>query len=110
MDSYVAHAMPPFLGQGANAAIQDSRALAVAIAKIGTDYDKLDKALKTYQEERKGVVEAILRTSGLLGYLETQKGPLGMAVRNNLFRAMGVFGLPGKVLVQSAVPRVDLEW
>lgn len=98
--------MPPFLGQGANQAIQDAQALAVSLSKIGQEYDLLDDALNAYQSLRKGPVQAILEGSRLIGNLETQSGLIGMAIRDNLFRVAGFTGAVGQTFLQSATPRV----
>lgn len=103
-----AHAMPPFLGQGANQAIQDARALAVALSRIGIDTDGLGQALDQYEGIRKGPVEVIMESSRLVGNLETQQGPLGRALRNNLFRIAGITGAAGQAFTQAATPRVDM--
>lgn len=100
--------MPPFLGQGANQAIQDARALAISLSRIGQEYDALDDALNAYQNLRKGPVRAILESSRLVGNLETQGGLVGMAIRDNLFRAAGFSGAAGQTLLQAATPRVEM--
>jgi salicylate hydroxylase len=36
-----AHAMPPFMGQGANQAMQDAYCLANKLSQVGTQYDSI---------------------------------------------------------------------
>lgn len=103
----LAHAMPPYLGQGANQAVQDAQALALAIAKIGVEDDGLATALQQYEAVRKKRAESILLTSEAIGWVETQGGIIGTALRNNLFRVLGSFGVPGRVFLKSSLPHVD---
>lgn len=103
-----AHAMPPFLGQGANQAIQDAHALAVAITQIGKTYPGLSDALWQYENLRKGPTAALMQSSRVIGLLETQGGLIGSGVRNGIFRLAGLTGAVGQSFVQSATPRVPL--
>lgn len=48
-----AHAMPPFLGQGANQAIQDAYCLARELAALDGKHASLDEALASYESTRK---------------------------------------------------------
>lgn len=102
-----AHAMPPFLGAGAGQAIQDAHALATEIAKIGNTHKDLKTAVKCYESSRQPATNAILQTSRLIGFLETQGG-IGAVARNNLFRILNKTGIAGKVYVTSATPTVEL--
>jgi 2-polyprenyl-6-methoxyphenol hydroxylase-like FAD-dependent oxidoreductase len=102
-----AHAMPPFLGAGAGQAIQDGHALATAIARIGDTHKDLCAAVKSYEKSRQPATNAILQTSRLIGFLETQGG-LGAKARNVLFRALNVTGVAGQVYVTSATPTIDM--
>lgn len=100
--------MPPFLGQGANQAIQDAYALAISLAGIGTSFKDLSEALQAFEAVRKVPTNAILQTSRVAGFLETRGGFVGMAARNNLFRILGVTGIVGQTFIQSATPRVPM--
>lgn len=102
-----AHAMPPFLGAGAGQAIQDAHALAAAIAEIGDTHEDLCAAVKSYEKSRQPATNAILETSRLIGFLETQGG-LGAKARNALFRILNKTGVAGKVYVTSATPTIKL--
>lgn len=102
-----AHAMPPFLGAGAGQAIQDAHALSTEISKIGNIHKDLRAAVKAYECSRLKATSAILQTSRLIGYLETQGG-LGAVARNNLFRILNKTGIAGKVFVTSATPTITL--
>merc|ERR1711937_805178 len=67
-----AHAMPPFLGQGANQAIQDGYCLALQLAKLLTgERESLEDALAKYESLRKLPTIALLANSAFLGEVET---------------------------------------
>jgi len=100
-----AHAMPPFMGQGANQAIQDSFCLATSLGKIGKDFETLGDAINYYESRRQPPTSAIMQVSRLNGFIETQGGA-GSVLRNLLFKTLGVVGIPGQIFVQNAVPRV----
>lgn len=100
-----AHAMAPFLGQGANQGIQDAYALAKQVSLIGEKHENLQQALKNYERLRKPPTSAIMQTSKVVGFLETQGG-VGQVVRNSLLRSMHAIGLVGKAFVNAALPRV----
>mmetsp|Transcript_66685 Transcript_66685/g.124551 ORF Transcript_66685/g.124551 Transcript_66685/m.124551 type:complete len:500 (+) Transcript_66685:49-1548(+) len=105
-----AHAMPPFLGQGANQAVQDAVCLARSLAAI--DFAKgecsssvVNEALERYTGQRRLPVGFLAFESNFLGQLETLPGPLGAQVRNNLFRLFGSSGVAGLVFMNGAVAR-----
>lgn len=107
-----AHAMPPFLGQGANQAIQDAVCLARWMRKAkssalaNTDQNAtLDVALWGYESQRQGPVAALSFSSGFLGQVETLPGELGAFVRNNFFRLTGALGVAELVFLNGAVVR-----
>lgn len=104
-----AHAMAPFLAQGANQAIQDAQCLALAVSRIGEgkQHATLGDALRFYQNIRKPPTDALIRTSGLLGWIETLGGFFGTTFRNTAFFVAGVLGTPAEVFVRSALPRVE---
>ena len=93
------------MASGANQGIQDAYALAKELSKIGHEHRTLDDALEEYQNMRKTATAAIMRSSTLVGNLETQKG-LGRVVRNTLFRIAGSVGIVGKAFINAAAPRV----
>lgn len=101
-----AHAMPPFLGQGANQAIQDAHTLAVEVASIGRTNLDLSHALRQYESVRRGPTSALMQSSRIIGFLETQRGPVGNRIRDTLFRVAGKVGAVGQTFVQSATPRI----
>jgi len=100
-----AHAMPPFLGQGANQAMQDAYCLASNLAEIGKKHASLPDALKAYERRRKPPTTRIMLNSWILGNLETQTG-LGASFRDNFFTATGALGVAEKVFLDGAVPKV----
>jgi salicylate hydroxylase len=103
-----AHAMPPFLGAGANAAIQDAHALAQAIASIGNKHATLTDALRAYDHARRAPTTAVMQSSRLIGAIETLGGTSGMLLRNNMFRFLSRSGIATKVFLTSAVPTMEL--
>lgn len=84
-----AHAMAPYLGQGANQAIQDAHALALALSRLGKSNDSVMEALQQYESIRRAPTEAIVRSSWAVGWLETQQGLTGMWLRDKLFTFAG---------------------
>lgn len=101
-----AHAMSPFLGAGANAAIQDAHALATALSDIGRESPSLGDALMKYENSRLARTAAIMRSSKLIGLMETQGGALGVAARNNLLRFISQTGIASRTYLESALPTV----
>lgn len=101
-----AHAMSPFLGAGANAAIQDAHALATALTAIGQDCENLSEALVKYERSRLSRTTAIMRSSKLIGFVETQGGPTGVPLRNNLLRLLSRTGIAAQTYLESALPTV----
>jgi len=100
-----AHAMPPFLGQGANQAVQDAYCLAEAIAAIGSSHPDLSAALRSYQNQRQPPTTRIMLNSWLIGKLETQAGP-GAEFRNGVFSVLGKLGIAKQVFLDGALPKV----
>jgi salicylate hydroxylase len=101
----VAHAMPPFLGQGANQAIQDSYALARALSRVGTDYADMRSALSAYETCRIPPTRSLMLQSRIIGNLDTQHG-IGAVFRNNLFRVLSASGVMEAQYLNSALPIV----
>ena len=102
-------AMPPFLGQGANQALQDSYTLASKIhdynCKIKTEPADLRTSLKEYETIRWLPTTSITIKAALLGYLEV--GPsLLSKFRDAFFFVMGKAGVAKKVFLSSANPKM----
>lgn len=117
--SIEAHAMAPFLGQGANQAIQDAYVLAAALASIGgkgngkrsanQSVSRLEstlQAIKVYEDIRRGPTQALVRSSRGVGLLETQGGVIGTTFRNNAFAFAGGTGLLQAAFLSAADPRM----
>jgi 2-polyprenyl-6-methoxyphenol hydroxylase-like FAD-dependent oxidoreductase len=86
-----AHAMTPFLGQGACQAIEDGVVLAAACA----DSTTVEEALTRYDRERGPRTRSVARASRLAGRTgHALRDPVAVAVRNALLRAV-----PTKVAV-----------
>ena len=104
-----AHAMPPFLGQGANQAIQDAYCLANELAAVGPGqggkHADVKAALGAYERSRKPVTSLIMLESRFLGFLETQSG-LGGLARDAFFFTTDKLGVAKQVFLKGAVPRV----
>lgn len=101
-----AHAMAPYLGQGANQAIQDAHVLACTIANIGTDFHDLTDALHKYEQARRPTTMNISRSSSITGLVETQKGRLGTFGRDTLLTIAGATGAIERALIIAFLPRV----
>ena len=103
-----AHAMPPFLGQGANQAMQDAYVLAKCLSSFGPDIkdpNTRNEALQTYSNTRRPPTEAIMNASRFVGALETGKGPVSL-FRDVAFFVAGTFGITGKIFLSGAMPRL----
>jgi len=103
-----AHAMPPFLGQGANQAMQDAYVLAKCLSTCGADLKnpaKVNEALQSYSTTRRPPTEAIMNASRFVGALETGKGPVSL-FRDLAFFVAGKFGITGKIFLSGATPRL----
>mmetsp|Transcript_17389 Transcript_17389/g.20053 ORF Transcript_17389/g.20053 Transcript_17389/m.20053 type:complete len:585 (+) Transcript_17389:38-1792(+) len=125
-----AHAMPPFLGQGANQAVQDAYSLALEIDQYNRNllqplnYDNngnpninvdneennesiitLQEHLKRYESKRWRVTTSLTAKAAFLGYLETGGGFLSK-FRDVFFFTMGKIGVARKVFLDGATPRV----
>jgi len=106
-----AHAMAPFLGQGANQAIQDGYCLAdrLAAARAGGLAARVMGPLQSYALLRRAPVTALQLESRLLGAMETAGGGAGTLpqfVRDAFFLANGKLGVAAQVFVKGARPWV----
>jgi salicylate hydroxylase len=111
-----AHALPPFLGQGGNQAIQDAFCLSAKIHEYNrqlllnrpsTENTKLKDFLKQYERTRWLPTFEIFLKSIFLGYLETG-GSHGAysKFRDLFFKTMGKIGVARQVLLSAALPKV----
>jgi len=113
-----AHALPPFLGQGSNQAIQDAYCLACKLYEynmcLGSESlveeespKGLEEYLKKYQDLRWRVTFDIFLKSLLLGYLETGgRDGIYAKFRDAFFKTMGLVGVAERVLFSAATPKV----
>jgi len=98
------HAMPPFLGQGANQALQDAWVLAEQLAAMRANTAEEKKAaLRRYESIRKPPTTAIMLSSRVIGFVETGSG-LVSNVRDAAFGVLGKLGIAGKIFLKNAVP------
>ena len=100
-----AHAMPPFLGQGANQAICDGFALAKELKQVGGLHPTVESALAAYSGKRLFPTTRLLLNSRFLGFLETQEGK-GAEFRDAFFTFTGKVGIAEAVFIDGASVRV----
>ena len=98
-----AHAMPPFLGQGANQAVQDAACLARRLREVNRGSVGLDEAIGSYQRRRQPAVSSLLAKSAFLGELETLPGDLSL-LRDGFFLTTGALGIAERVFVDGTMP------
>jgi 2-polyprenyl-6-methoxyphenol hydroxylase-like FAD-dependent oxidoreductase len=118
-----AHALPPFLGQGGNQAIQDAYCLGTKIHRYNQQFLRqyerqsqssphaetavLQLYLRDYERIRWPATFQIFWKSVFLGYLETGgfQGAYSK-FRDVFFKTMGIIGVAHRVLLSAAIPRV----
>ncbi|KAL1508628.1 hypothetical protein AB1Y20_004724 [Prymnesium parvum] len=100
-----AHAIPPFLGQGANQAICDGYALAKELEQVGALHPTMESALQAYTKKRLFPTTRLMFNSRFLGFLETQEGS-GAEFRDAFFKFTGAVGIAEAVFIDGATPRV----
>jgi salicylate hydroxylase len=106
-----AHAMPPFLGQGSNQAIQDAYCLAKKIFEYnkeladGNAESDFGSVLKSYEKVRWAPTTSITAKAALLGYLEASTGFIAK-FRDVFFFTLGSIGVAKKIFLGAAVPNV----
>jgi salicylate hydroxylase len=111
-----AHAMPPFLGQGANQAIQDSYSLAQKIHQFNAEVSQtssdseespnLKALLRQYESTRWKATTSITAKAAILGYLETGgRDGFYSKFRDVFFKILDFVGIPARVLVDAATPK-----
>lgn len=111
----------PFLGQGANQAMQDACCLATLIRDLNDDYSSttsqaylarlpknaLKKMALKYEAIRKPPTALLSVESRILGEIETLSGPMSRVVKENFFRIMGKTGIAKMVYMMGAVPKIE---
>jgi 2-polyprenyl-6-methoxyphenol hydroxylase-like FAD-dependent oxidoreductase len=118
-----AHAMPPFLGQGSNQAIQDAYSLAKKIYEhnarslgtfeepaVGLTKDEetevnLKTLLREYEQVRWATTTSISAKAGFLGYLEASEG-FPAKFRDVFFSTMFKTGIARNIFLGAAIPKV----
>ena len=110
-----AHAMPPFLGQGANQAVQDAYSLAEKVHRYNRQLLKGEEAggqsmhqlLRDYETARWFPTTSITAKAAVLGYLETGgRSGFYSKFRDAFFTILTALGVPAKVLLDAATPKV----
>ena len=108
-----AHAMPPFLGQGANQGIQDafclSRKIETYNSRVMTEDNlELKTLLKEYEKARWSPTASITAKAAILGYLETGgRNGFYSKFRDAFFKTLALLRIPVKVLLDAATPKVE---
>jgi 2-polyprenyl-6-methoxyphenol hydroxylase-like FAD-dependent oxidoreductase len=103
------HAMPPFLGQGANQAFQDAYVLARNLSAVRSSggkslsgaFESVKAAMDAYEATRKPSTTRIMQSSRVIGFVETGSGPVAF-VRDVAFAGLGATRLVGKIFLQNA--------
>jgi hypothetical protein len=114
----------PFLGQGANQALQDAYSLAQDISTANRragdiEKDSLSLSLKQksvaikmiakdFETKRKLPTGLLSAKSIFIGALETPPGPLGGAVRDLFFVTVGKLGIAEYIFLDGAKPNPSL--
>lgn len=99
-----AHAMPPFLGQGTNQAIQDAYCLAQQLAAFQRgEQPTLASACGAYAAQRKMPTSRLALNSRVLGLVETALPELA---RDSFFRFTSATGIARTVFLDGAIPKV----
>jgi salicylate hydroxylase len=104
-----AHPMAPFLGQGANQALQDAYCLARLISEHNTggssSGEQLQQVAGAYERIRKVPTALLSVKSNILGNIETLSSPAGVLFKDNFFRVLGVVGVVKKEYLEGAIPK-----
>ncbi|KAK3250467.1 hypothetical protein CYMTET_40154 [Cymbomonas tetramitiformis] len=88
-------------------AIQDAYCLARKLEALNNgEYKSLEEALQAYESIRKPPTSAIMQSSRLIGWVETQAG-FGSLCRDIALWFAGKIGVPKQVFVNGAIPRID---
>lgn len=95
-----AHAMGPFLGQGANQTIQDAHVLALKLGQCS----KVEEALQGYEGVFRTEVRKVASKSRVLGYVLTKDGVSGYVMRK-MMEKVGKAGMLEKEIVNAFQPR-----
>lgn len=90
-----AHAMAPFLGQGANAAIEDAATLARQIGRAAATVPSPTAALSAYQAIRQRRTLRMSRMSRRIGVLGQWENPVATSLRDTAMRLALRFGGDG---------------
>ena len=99
-----AHAMPPFLGQGANQGIQDAYCLAKELEAFrGGRHASMADALQAYEATRKFPCARLTLNSRILGFVETSLPEFG---RDAFFRTVTALGITRFIFLDGAMPKV----
>lgn len=99
-----AHAMPPFLGQGANQGIQDAYCLAKELEAFRSGrHASMADALQAYEATRKFPCTRLTLNSRILGFVETSLPEVG---RDAFFRTVTALGITRFIFLDGAMPKV----
>lgn len=103
-----AHAMTPFMAQGANQTVQDAHFLALCLRRhMDEGTEGVGESLREYEEMFREEVRSLTRKSRMLGNLLTMGGVFGSVVRRVVVTVVGRTGMLQKEMVKSFLPRFD---
>nr|WP_255653052.1 MULTISPECIES: bifunctional 3-(3-hydroxy-phenyl)propionate/3-hydroxycinnamic acid hydroxylase [unclassified Myxococcus] len=100
-----AHLMPPFLGQGLCAGFRDAANLTWKLARV-LDGSADDSLLDTYEQERRGHVAEVIKSSDAMGRVMMSGGQVLSRVRNALIQLLYRLPVTGEFIRQFKVKPV----
>ena len=113
-----AHPMPPFLGQGANQAMQDAYCVVQLITEYnrnlaGKDQVARQHSVQSIQDIGRQLYQRRMRSSAILsvkssvlGRIETLGGTAGVMFKEGFFRVAGRAGVIQRELLHAAIPQL----
>eukprot|EP00026_Physarum_polycephalum_P007820 Phypoly_transcript_07888.p1 GENE.Phypoly_transcript_07888~~Phypoly_transcript_07888.p1 ORF type:complete len:388 (+),score=47.69 Phypoly_transcript_07888:390-1553(+) len=88
------HPMTPFMGQGANMALEDSVGMYEAIEQIVNKNCSIEEALNKFEREMLARTTPMVKKARFMGWMYSITNPLGCWLRDILFYIMCKFAAP----------------